>query len=204
MIVPPAASMLDKLPIVSVPAPTVSTPDDSVSNLVTVTFAAVAIVAPNDVSLRVTIGPVNVKPEVRPSTILSAEITPVPANAPDVIESVVPGKAASVPATVNEDVPEKTSLLVIVTTTPAGMITLSVDNNIPGAIPPHVRPALKLPDSTAVYVVAFAALPPKAIQSTMIHVFLKALVKFPIFCCNGAYFMLTQYQVTTMPMPLIW
>ena len=180
--IPPAISTLDELPIVRVPAPTFRVPDARFSNLVTVMFAAVAMVAPNDVSLLVTIGPVNVKPDVSPNTRLSAEMVPAPANVPEMIESVVPGNAVSLPNTVKEDVPEKDSLLVIVTTNPAGMTTISVDNKAPGADPPHVDPVLKLPDALAVYVVALAALPLRARHNTIKHFLLKPVVKFLIVC----------------------
>ena len=184
VIVPPVSSIVDKLPIVSVlPAPIVSVPDARLSSLLTVTFAAEAIVAPSDVNLVVTIEPVNTKPDISPNAILSTAMVPAPNSLPDVSVSAdeyIPD--VSVPNTFNEDVPEKTSLLVIVTTIPVGMITVSVDTNAPGADPPHVSPVLKLPDNIAVYVVAFAALLPRARHSTITHIFLKTLVKFSIVC----------------------
>jgi len=148
--VPPVRLIVDEWPRVRLPAPMSNVPAPRVSNLVTVRSVAAITLAPAEFKLRTVMGPVKANPEVSPRSMLSATMAPVPVSDPDANVNAAPGDAISVPSTVNVDEPVNVSAPVIVTVIPGGIITMSDDIVVPGARPPQVAPASKLPDTAAV------------------------------------------------------
>lgn len=173
---------------VILPSVITSEPEARLSELRTQIFAAVPTLAPVEVKWSVHTEPVKEKPVVRPSDMLSTSIVPVPDSAPDVITSAVLPDDISVPSTLSDEVPENTASASSVTSIPAGMIMTSELSNEPGMRPPQVSAEEKLPEATAVKIVAFAvfenAIAAQAVSSKDRSVVLSFLIVSD-FDCSG-------------------